>query len=391
MHGKGIGVAPAHHIAAESEIIVSDAHLPEQRSRKVGLIAELMDAPWRFQGSTQPKHGHMVVLRMFFAHIAVAEPVVGQENNQQIVPLRSLSKLINKTTDTLVQIVKGIQDRVFQPVGGNIPRLMAAQRRVAPKVMLAAVRLHYLLVERFEGDIVAHAPLGRFLFFGSVVFHPVQLLKPRSHQIAAHIGEIDVAAVKVARVVAFFLQCFGNAWQKSGLGGHLHHRGARKRRIAAPGAECAAVGAVGVGVEIGKINTLAGQPRHLWHDVLAMSYFLGENAAATFHQHHHDVGALCTQQRVGTDAFGAVESVHELRSLIRTHELVVGHVVGRLLERGKETEHRIDRGVVEKLVLRKINLPHIGGRFGQSTPDAYGNERNEQHIEKRLYSCFFLS
>ena len=99
----------------------------------------------------------------------------------------------------------------------------------------------YHLIEGIEGDVVTHSPLGCFLLFLSIVFHPVQAFETCRDEIAAHIGEVDITAIEIGGVIALFSQRTGYAGQLPALRGHLHDGRGGKRGKTTPRAEGATI------------------------------------------------------------------------------------------------------------------------------------------------------
>ena len=273
--------------------------------------------------------------------------MIGQEDDQQVLPQGRLLHLADEVANATVEVVEGVQHLIVEPVGGYVPGLMTAQRGVACEHGASCVgrvsgRLCLQVVaEGGEGDIIPHTPLGRFLFLRRVVLLPMQLLKADGHEIAVHVREVDVAPVEIPGPVAGILQSHGDAWHEAYLRGHLHDGRTGERRIAAPGAERASVGTEGVGIEIGEIDALFRQLVQLWHHILAVADILGEDASTTLEQDDYDVGALRAQQGIGGDAVGEVETLHRRMALVFAHELIVGHVEGGLLERRDKVEQGV--------------------------------------------------
>ena len=267
---------------------------------------------------------------------------------------------------------------------GNIPRLVTGKRGIAYQpVGAVGLGCGNLVVERGKRDIVAHAPFGCPLLFHRVVLHPAELVEPDGHQITAHIGKVNVAAIDIAGVVTFFQQRLGNAGQEACLGRHLHQRRTGKRRIAAPCAERAAVGAIGIGIEIREIHALVHQFVETGHDVLTSADILRKDASAAFQQYYDNVGTVDAQKRVGLFAHRWEDVAHQRCPLGFLHKMVFGNVAGRLLQRREEREHGIHGRMVEKLVLREISLSDIGGRFVYSAPDADDDNGQQQQVEER--------
>ena len=82
--------------------------------------------------------------------------MVGKHHYERIIPDGTLTELLDELSDTLVQIVEGIEYLVVKMVDGYIPRRVAAQGGESDEVGLFLCGGH--LVEFFKGNPVVHAP-----------------------------------------------------------------------------------------------------------------------------------------------------------------------------------------------------------------------------------------
>ena len=147
----------------------------------------------------------MVALRLRVVVAAIADAVVGDQHNQQVVPCLALLQSGYKLADTSVQVVEGVEHLVVQMFGGHIPWFVTAQCGIADEKWFV-VCLHDVFGQRLKGHLVVHTPFGRPLCGVSKVVHAHEMLKPCGHQIAAHVGKVDVSAIQIARFVAHLLQ-----------------------------------------------------------------------------------------------------------------------------------------------------------------------------------------
>ena len=144
--------------------------------------------------------------------------MVGQQDDEQVFPCLTLAECLHEMADAVIEISEGIEYGVVHPVDGYIPWLMAAQGGEADHERLAfAFRLlfAFLLVvvamdnqvgQIAEGDIVSHAPLGRPLFFLAETLGAVEPFEARAHEVTAHVGEVDVAAIEIGGLIALALE-----------------------------------------------------------------------------------------------------------------------------------------------------------------------------------------
>ena len=121
--GKGIGVITAQHIAAPGIVTMADAQLTEQCGSQVTLVHQHLHATRLTYGTSQPEHGGMEELRILVT-LLVEISMVGDHDDQQIVPLGKSLEAINKQAHRIIGISKGIELLVLQPVVGHHPRFM---------------------------------------------------------------------------------------------------------------------------------------------------------------------------------------------------------------------------------------------------------------------------
>ena len=88
-----------------------------------------MDALGLADCTSQPQHGTMEESRVFVCDV-IEEAVVGQKNDQQIVPNRKGAQAVYERTHTFVSKGKGIELRIFQTIVGHFKRLVAAEGEV---------------------------------------------------------------------------------------------------------------------------------------------------------------------------------------------------------------------------------------------------------------------
>ena len=124
----------------------------------------------------------------------VVESVVGQADDEQILPLRKLFQPVDEFPQAVVGKCKGIQNLVVQPVIGHIKRLVAAQRKESRVPKAVCGTLLYLVIQILERDVIVHSP--RVLALAHAEIHICRkALVTTSQQITLHVGEIDVSAV----------------------------------------------------------------------------------------------------------------------------------------------------------------------------------------------------
>ena len=159
--GHGLAIAAAGDVATETEIVMTDAELAQQRGGKVALVTKAVNDHRLTDGTTYPNHGDMVVEARGLIDALIAIAVVRKNDHQGITPGRCLLPIVDKTTDALIQIVEGIVHLVVKDLRGDVPRLVAGQREQGLHPRL--VRLLFLDIgqERIEHDIIAYTPLTK--------------------------------------------------------------------------------------------------------------------------------------------------------------------------------------------------------------------------------------
>ena len=93
---------------------------------------------------------------------------------------------------------------------------------------------------------------------------------------------------------------------------------------------------------------------------------------------------LSGQQRVYSNRLRIVIFTNHTLTLRIIHK-IIDDIGCRPLERGEEAKHRIDCRMIQKLVLRVINLSDIRCRLAYSTSDSNDNERYQQECHYGAY------
>ena len=155
--------------------------------------------------------------------------------------------------------------------------------------------------------------------------------------------------------------------------GHLHHTKVGKRWETAQCAHRAAVGAVGVGIGLGKHHPLVCQTVEVRRDARVALGVDGidKGAAAALHQYNQHIGPCGVEQRLGVEALGVVaQHAVDAFALVVAKKVSLPPVVARL-ERGRyEAEGRIDRRVVKKGVGAEVHHAHIGSALAHTAANA---------------------
>ena len=117
-------------VLAERKLLMRQSHLPQQRRRYIRLTAVCLNYFRLLYGSAQPEYRHVIPPWLIFLHVVgIAIPMVGHEDDQQVIPDRRLPYLVDKGSEATVREGHGVQIRVLQPVIGNLEGLVAAQRQ----------------------------------------------------------------------------------------------------------------------------------------------------------------------------------------------------------------------------------------------------------------------
>ena len=130
MYCKRIPVTLTGHVTAEHEIPVTDAHLSQQRGRKVTLVTDHIQFPGPLHSTTCPHHRDPVPVRMLLVILFKVTAMVRHKHNQQVVPLLRLFHRFQEPPDALVHIPEPVILRRLELILRHIPRLMTAQRRI---------------------------------------------------------------------------------------------------------------------------------------------------------------------------------------------------------------------------------------------------------------------
>ena len=309
------------------------------------------------------------MLLVIFIEVAA---VVGHEDDEQIVPLLRLLHVAEKSPDAIIHIGKAVVLPFLILADRHIPGFMAAQGGKAYQERLAVIMLPDQPAQGLEGNIIPDAPFRSRLFFLRVVLLPVQLLETRTDQVALHLGEVDVAAIKIVGSIALTLQAAGYARKAAHPTGHLHDRHRGERHVAAERTHRPPIRAVAVAVAVGEVDSLSSR-------LAKMGHHIQKHAAATLQQDDHHVRPAGRQEGVARNALTIIERPGQLLHLRLAVEVVESYIVNRILEGGKEGEHRIDGGMVQELVLRIIHLSDIGCRLIYASSDADDYQGNHQN------------
>ena len=122
--------------------------------------------------------------------------VVGQQDDEGIVPLRGLAEALYKASYAVVGIGKGVEVGILELAERHLKRLMAAERKERREPwLLAALTLLEHGEEPVEGQVVWHTPLAVVALVHRKVVLRRQFLESSGEKIASHIGEVDVAAI----------------------------------------------------------------------------------------------------------------------------------------------------------------------------------------------------
>ena len=198
-------------------------------------------------------------------------------------------------------------------------------------------------------------------------------------QVAAHIGEIDIAAIDKARGVTLARQRPRQARQATAAVVHLHQRRRRQPHPSAQQRHQAPVRAEIVGIAVRKKDPLVCQA----HNIRTHRIVHHHIPSAAFPHDDEDVGTLSSQQGV---AYGRIAGEEwrngVLYSLLVAKRKFVLQVL-RFGQRMHHIEHRVQRSVVAEWVLRKISIRHIGGRFADAAAHPKENDRCQRHKQQR--------
>ena len=118
-------VIAARNITAKTVLVVRKSHLSKECGRKVGLVAHLLQASRRLDGSTNPHHWNVVVAWVFNTHFTIIDAMVGEQDDERILPGRRLAQVVNKTAYTLVEVVEGVEYLVVHLLDRHVPWLVA--------------------------------------------------------------------------------------------------------------------------------------------------------------------------------------------------------------------------------------------------------------------------
>ena len=384
--GAGMGVGVGQDVAAETKRAVVDAHLPEQRGAKVGLVHQGRDAARRSDSPARPYQGDVTLAGVVHAQAGgIVDAVVGEENHECIVPLRQTAQAVNELADAIVEIGHCVGYRVACDAGiGHTPWLVACQGEETrmPGAVLRICLDH--LQKAGEGYAVRDAPTMGGALGGGEGFVAKGMLVARSAEIAVRAREINVAAIEKFRLIAHRLQRTGNGGQAVAARGHLHNAHVGKGGVTAERTYGAAVCAEGVGIAIGEDHTLASQLVEPRRDIGVGQAVNGihKYAAATLHNDKEHVGTGGAQQGVGGVARrGVVQICKEPSALLLGEDVVLAGEILRL-EKGRDhAENGIDGTMIEVEAVAIINHADIGRTAAHATADGEKEEATHEEHE----------
>ena len=156
--------------------------------------------------------------------------------------------------------------------------------------------LHHL-EQAVKGHIIIIAPVVVSLLRSRKIHIAHYGAIATSAQIALHVGEVDVAPIKKTAAIAHTIERGCHARQGAALGRHLHHRHIGKTGIATQGREHTTVGAIAVGIAIGKEHSLPAQTIVVGRDIGRTARGSHRFSAKALEQDDDDVGAPGGEQR----------------------------------------------------------------------------------------------
>ena len=379
----GIVVILTHDVAAEGERGVVQAELAHERGQEVGLGAYPVNLHGLGNSTAQPEQRHVVATRVGLADsLGIANAVVGQADNEQVVPQGCLLHAADKTPQAIVDVSHGILLGT-QPVAvvGHLPVFVAGQGKERRHPGNGVAVLQDALAERVERNGIGHAPgVGAPDGMRKVAVSYDSLIAV-GHEEALGVCKVDVAAVEELRAVASLRQDAGHRAQRARLLGHFHGRQLGKALIAAQDAHRATVGTIAVGIELGKGHSLVPQLVKMRRNACSAPQGLDKRTGKALHDYQYDVGTQGFQQGRGVYALSGEASLG-----IQGIGLVLGeesvHLVKffRLKGRCQKAEDRIDGRMVDVLVLGKVDCPDVHRRLAHAATDK--QERHAAHQQQ---------
>ena len=369
------------HVPAEREVRVGDPQLCEKRRREVALGGVCFDnrrLPYR---AAKPQHRNAVA-----QHVAVADTirigigVVGDEDDQQVVPYGRLFHPPDETAQTVIHKGHRIEHRVIESLYGDVERFMARQRQHRGEKRRGVVGFgKNVFREGLHDHIVGVAPF-RCRCVEMQILLPDQPVEARSIEVGGGIREVEVAAVHETCRIAPVAQRPGNRGEPLALDREFHDRHLGLCGESAQYGDRPAVGAERIGEKVVKIDPFGFQLPEVRCNRFAIDRFIGRRSAETLYQKEHDVGTLRPQQRVGrrsrrTVAAQALNVFGQflLRIEFVFEELLVAGCSGR--EKGEE---RIDRGMVQEHLSAEIDFRDVGRCYGDSAPNCKKEQSGRQ-------------
>ena len=204
--GYGAAVAGAEDVAAEAEVFVGNGELAQEGGGQVALVAESADDGRLAHGTTHPEEGHVVVEPRGLVDVAIAVAVVGEDDDEGVLPGGGLAQGVDEASQAVVEVVEGIVDLVVEYARGYVPRFVAGEgeQRLHPRT----VRLLGTDVgqQAAEHHLVVDAPLTGGLLLAAEVGLGAEVVVAGAKDVAAHVGEVDVATVVEGVLVAGSLE-----------------------------------------------------------------------------------------------------------------------------------------------------------------------------------------
>ena len=96
MPGHRYKAVVAHNVAAEGERLMVDAHLAKKCGCQVALVTQSVYGAMFLDGTSSPYQGYVVVETGGFVDALITVAVIGQDDNEQVLPLRHLSQTVDK-------------------------------------------------------------------------------------------------------------------------------------------------------------------------------------------------------------------------------------------------------------------------------------------------------
>ena len=207
MHGECPCVVGTEDVAAEGEVVVRQAKLPEQCGGQIALVTQLVNLHGLANNAACPYHGDVRADLFRLVLVFVEDAVVGNDDDQRFLPCFGLPETLDEAAYAAVEIVEGIKLLVGKACRhGHRPGFVRAQCEEGgePWCRLSLSRknmlsLPYHIKEPVEGDAVADTPFAAAPLLVSEVVFADDGLDTRRHEVASRIGEVGIAAIEERR------------------------------------------------------------------------------------------------------------------------------------------------------------------------------------------------